>query len=99
MHPHHGPAAGDGSRSGAVLLVDGSGRREQPDDATPIRPRADRRSERWASNLNTCHVWAEDGELVTHLQAGGEFGTPIFIAKRAAELGLEPDDQRLRLNR
>ena len=59
----------------------------------------DRLSERWASNLNTCHVWAEDGELVTNLQAGGEFGVPIFIAKRAAELGLEPDDQRLRLNR
>ncbi len=53
--------------------------------------------ERWSTNLNTCHVWAEDGELVTHLEAGGEFGMPIFIAKRAAELGLEPDDQRLRL--
>ena len=65
----------------------------------PEQAARDRRGERWASNLNTCHVWAEDGELVTHLQAGGEFGTPIFIAKRAAELGLEPDDQRLRLNR
>ncbi len=59
----------------------------------------DRRLARWSTNLNTCHVWAEDGELVAHLDAGGEFGTPIFIAKRAAELGLEGDDQRLRLNR
>ncbi len=59
----------------------------------------DRRLARWSTNLNTCHVWAEDGELVTHLEAGGEFGMPIFIAKRAAELGLEGDDQRLRLNR
>ena len=65
----------------------------------PEEPRRDRHGERWASNLNTCHVWADDGELVTNLQAGGEFGTPIFIAKRAAELGLESDDQRLRLNR
>ncbi|HEX4983730.1 MAG TPA: DUF2889 domain-containing protein [Ilumatobacteraceae bacterium] len=59
----------------------------------------DRRRDRWASNLNTCHVWAEDGELVTNIEAGGEFGLPIFITKRAAELGLEPDDQRLRLHR
>ena len=59
----------------------------------------DRRLARWSTNLNTCHVWAEDGELVARLDAGGEFGTPIFIAKRAAELGLEGDDQRLRLNR
>jgi hypothetical protein len=59
----------------------------------------DRRLARWSTNLNTCHVWAEDGELVARLDAGGEFGTPIFIAERAAELGLEGDDQRLRLNR
>jgi len=65
----------------------------------PEEPGRDRRGERWASNLNTCHVWAEDGELVTNLHAGGDFGIPIFIAKRAAELGLEPDDARLRLNR
>jgi hypothetical protein len=62
--------------------------------------RADgRRRERWATNLNTCHVWAEDGELVTAIESGGDFGIPIFITKRAAELGLEPDDERPRLNR
>ena len=31
------------------------------------------------------------------IESGGDFGIPIFIAKRAAELGLEPDDERLRL--
>ena len=98
MHPHHGPAAGDGSRRGAVLLVDGCSRpraRRTPTDEAPTIGAL----RRWSTNLNTCHVWAEDGELVTHLDAGGEFGMPIFIAKRAAELGLELDDQRLRLNR
>jgi hypothetical protein len=44
-------------------------------------------------------VWAEDGELVTTIEAGGDFGIPIFIAKRVAELGLETDDERLRLHR
>ncbi len=73
-------------------------------DVTRSEPTAkedvhDRRRDRWSANLNTCHVWAEDGELVTNIEAGGDFGIPIFIAKRVAELGLEPDDERLRLHR
>jgi DUF2889 family protein len=58
------------------------------------KPRA-----RWSSNLNTCHVWAEDGEVVRTIEAGGDFETPIPIVGRAAQLGLEPDDQRVRLQR
>jgi hypothetical protein len=70
------------------------------DDADDADDRArDRRRGRWSTNLNTCHVWAEDGELVTSIEAGGDFGIPIFIAKRVAELGLETDDERLRLHR
>jgi hypothetical protein len=68
----------------------------ETDDAEVMR---ERRRARWSTNLNTCHVWAEDGELVENIEAGGEFGTPIFIAKRVAELGLEADDPRLRLHR
>ena len=75
---------------------DATTRPEREGDDDPAR---DRRRGRWAANLNTCHVWAEDGELVTAIEAGGDFGIPIFIAKRAAELGLEPDDERLRLHR
>jgi len=69
------------------------------DDADRAGDAGDRRRGRWASNLNTCHVWAEDGELVAAIESGGDFGIPIFVAKRAAELGLEPDDERLRLHR
>jgi hypothetical protein len=68
----------------------------ETDDASVMR---ERRRARWSTNLNTCHVWAEDGDLVATIEAGGEFGTPIFIQKRAEELGLEPDDKRLRLHR
>jgi Protein of unknown function (DUF2889) len=68
----------------------------EPDAKADVR---DRRRGRWSANLNTCHVWAEGGELVTTIEAGGDFGIPIFIANRAAELGLEPDDERLRLQR
>jgi hypothetical protein len=74
---------------------DASTRTEPEDEQVAL----DRRRAGWLSNLNTCHVWAEDGDLVRTIDAGGEFGTPIFIQKRAEELGLEPDDERLRLHR
>ena len=57
------------------------------------------RFDSWSSNLNTCHVWAEDGEVVRTIEAGGEFETPIPIARRAVELGVGPDDDRLRFRR
>jgi hypothetical protein len=43
--------------------------------------------------------WAEDGEVVRTIEAGGDFETPIPIARRAAKLGLELDDHRLRFHR
>jgi len=41
------------------------------------------------ANLNTCHVWAEDGELIPKLRAGGEMERPVWIRKRMEELGLD----------
>ncbi|MFT3853881.1 MAG: DUF2889 domain-containing protein [Ilumatobacteraceae bacterium] len=43
------------------------------------------------ANLNTCHVWAEDGELIPKLRAGGEMGRPVWIRKRMEALGLDED--------
>lgn len=56
------------------------------------------RDEMWAMNVNTCHVWAEDGETVARLRAGGEFGTPLFAVERMVSLGLKPEewDQQMR---
>jgi hypothetical protein len=51
----------------------------------------------WQMNLNTCHVWAEDGEQVTRLQAGGDFEPPLWAAERMVQLGLKPDDWRTRM--
>ena len=41
------------------------------------------------ANLNTCHVWAEDGELIPKLRAGGEMERPVWIRRRMEELGLD----------
>jgi hypothetical protein len=51
----------------------------------------------WQMNLNTCHVWAEDGEQVARLEAGGDFEPPLWAAERMVELGLKPDDWRTRM--
>ena len=41
------------------------------------------------ANLNTCHVWAEDGELIPKLRAGGDDGAAGVDRKRMEELGLD----------
>lgn len=45
-------------------------------------------------NLNTCHVWAEDGEQVTDLLAGGEIEQPLWATERLVSLGRDPRDWR-----
>jgi len=67
----------------------------QPDDAgakpvdAPRRMTEERRARALAYNLNTCHVWAEDGEMATALMEGEphEF-FPLWAKRRLAELGL-----------
>ncbi len=52
--------------------------------------------QRIAGNLNTCHVWAEDGEHVQLIRTGGQSETMIPIAIRLAELGRSEDEWRER---
>jgi hypothetical protein len=40
-----------------------------------------------ATNLNTCHIWAEDGEQVASILAGKPMEVPVWIQTRFAELG------------
>ena len=48
----------------------------------------------WQSNLNTCHVWAEHGEQIAVLRAGGQLELPLPIRRRYEELGLDPSGHR-----
>jgi len=45
-------------------------------------------------NLDTCHVWASDGELVAFVEAGNEIPPPLWAERRMRELGRDPDDWR-----
>jgi len=42
-----------------------------------------------AMNLNTCHIWAEDGDQVRGILAGEPMEVPVWIEKRYAQLGLD----------
>ena len=39
------------------------------------------------ANVNTCHVWADDGEHVAGLRNGEPMDVPLWITKRFDELG------------
>lgn len=41
-----------------------------------------------AMNVNTCHIWAEDAELVASLRSGATFEVPVFLRSRLDALGL-----------
>jgi hypothetical protein len=47
------------------------------------------RSGLWKTNLNTCHVWSEDGDMVQSINQGAPVPLPIFARRRAAELALD----------
>ncbi len=58
-------------------------------------PKAMTRAERdaqWQMNMNTCHVWAEDGEFVERIRNGEPLAAPLFAGKRMEELGIHPSD-------
>lgn len=51
---------------------------DQPDDGM------------WRGNVNTCHVWAEDGEVVAAREAGEPWEVPVFLRDRLEQLGIDP---------
>jgi hypothetical protein len=45
-----------------------------------------------AMNINSCHVWDENGEHVASVLRGDPAESPLWIRKRYEELGRDPDD-------
>ena len=62
-----------------------------------VEPTPEQRRGMWQMNLNTCHVWAEDGPQVARLEAGGDFEPPLWATERMVQLGLKPDDWQRRM--
>jgi hypothetical protein len=66
-----------------VASARGGSASEQP----PAFTLEQRREMALMTNLNTCHVWAEDGEQVAALRSGATMEIPVWIRTRMAELG------------
>lgn len=55
----------------------------------PTNPTDEQIRERFAHNLNSCHVWAEDGETIGAIKRGEELDPPLWIRDRFEKLGLD----------
>lgn len=58
----------------------------------PSNPTDEQIRERFAHNLNSCHVWAEDGATIAGIKAGEEMEPPLWILERLEKLGLDPNE-------
>jgi hypothetical protein len=47
-----------------------------------------------ATNLNSCHVWAEGGEQVTTIRNGEPMEIPVWLSRRFEKLGLDSSSWR-----
>lgn len=79
-----GPVAVQASWS-LMTLHDELGTSFQDEDGEADRQR------RVAMNVNTCHVWAADGEHLRSVQAGNDSGRPSWVQDRLRLLGVDPD--------
>ena len=53
---------------------------------------AEAREMAFKSNLNTCHIWDENGEQVANIRAGVDIGAPLSVTKRLKKLGRDQDE-------
>ena len=64
-----------------------SGERRPSAPQTP-----EQREKGYAMNLNTCHMWDENGDMVNEIRRGDPMEVPVWMEKRLTKLGLSPDE-------
>jgi hypothetical protein len=85
-----GPVA---TQSGWSMRLFNGQSRPTSDPATPMTA-PERLTMVMSQNLNTCHLWAEDGEHVALITRGGVGDVPVWIRKRYDELGRDVEEWR-----
>ena len=53
---------------------------------------AEMRRRSYAMNLNTCHMWDENGDMVRGIETGEPMEVPLWISKRYKKLGLDDSE-------
>ena len=64
--------------------------------AKPMEMSPEARERAFATNLNTCHIWDEDGEHVKLIRTGGSLGAPLSVSKRLEKLGRPAEEWETR---
>lgn len=62
------------------------------DSANSSEEFQEQRIKQFASTINTCHMWDENGELVAKVRAGDEIEMPMPVVLRLRELGRDEND-------
>ncbi len=76
-----GPVAIQSMWSFRIAAAHETGQESSPFGTEEGRDRA------MAMNMNTCHIWAEDGDMVASVRAGEPPEVPVWIVKRFEQLG------------
>lgn len=50
------------------------------------------REKGYALNLNTCHMWDENGDMVSEIRRGDPMEVPVWMSKRLTSLGLGEEE-------
>lgn len=70
-------------------------RRARLDGEAPGMRDPEERERQFAGNVNTCHIWDEDGAHVAGLRNGILPPPPLPVSERMVSLGRDPDSWRL----
>lgn len=68
--------------------------KESGDFSTMVPTTTEARMQGLAMNLNTCHMWDEDGEMVAGIKRGEPMEIPVWVVERLQALGRDPQTWR-----
>ena len=62
------------------------------DSAQSAQDLQEQRVKQFASTINTCHIWDENGAMVAKVRAGEEIEMPLPVVRRLRDLGRDETD-------
>ena len=69
-----------------------TGRAQSEPVEAPRRMTPEERRQGMRFNIDTCHVWASDGEFMAAIERGEDIPPPLWAEERMRDLGREPEE-------
>jgi hypothetical protein len=80
----------------SVWSMRASGSGDEPVAAPRTLTPQERMQQAMRFNLNTCHIWDENGAQVAAVMAGEQMEIPVWAERRLREMGRNPDEWRMK---